>query len=97
MRAVGIRELKAKLSEYVRRVRDGEVVLVTDRGRVVAELREPGSWTGPGGVPERLAELSRRGLVRIGASPENVRYPTLPRLTPDGTASRLLDEQRGER
>ncbi|MGB6992764.1 MAG: type II toxin-antitoxin system prevent-host-death family antitoxin, partial [Thermoanaerobaculia bacterium] len=39
MRAVGVRELKNRLSEYLRLVRSGEDVLVTDRGRVIAELR----------------------------------------------------------
>ena len=41
MKAVGIRELKNRLSEYVRLVRGGEEFLVTDRGEVVAELRPP--------------------------------------------------------
>lgn len=35
---VGIRELKAKLSEYVSSAAKGERVIVTDRGRPVAEL-----------------------------------------------------------
>jgi len=35
MKTVGIRELKDHLSEYLRRVRGGESVLVTDRGEVV--------------------------------------------------------------
>lgn len=35
---VGIRELKARLSEYVKRAGDGEQILVTDRGRPVARL-----------------------------------------------------------
>ncbi len=35
---VGIRELKAKLSEYVGRAADGEQIVVTDRGRPVARL-----------------------------------------------------------
>jgi prevent-host-death family protein len=35
---VGIRELKAKLSEHVQRVSDGETIVVTDRGRPVARL-----------------------------------------------------------
>jgi prevent-host-death family protein len=35
---VGIRELKAKLSEHVQRVADGETIVVTDRGRPVARL-----------------------------------------------------------
>lgn len=36
--SVGIRELKAKLSEYVASVSEGGRVTVTDRGRPVAEL-----------------------------------------------------------
>ncbi len=35
---VGVRELKAKLSEYVARAAAGESVIVTDRGRPVARL-----------------------------------------------------------
>ena len=38
MRAVGIKALKNKLSEYVRVAADGETILVTHRDRVVAEL-----------------------------------------------------------
>jgi antitoxin (DNA-binding transcriptional repressor) of toxin-antitoxin stability system len=41
MRAVGIRALKDRLSEYVRVAADGETVLVTDRDKVVAELGPP--------------------------------------------------------
>jgi prevent-host-death family protein len=42
MKSVGVRELKNRLSEYLRDVRAGERVLVTDRGEVVAELAPPG-------------------------------------------------------
>jgi antitoxin (DNA-binding transcriptional repressor) of toxin-antitoxin stability system len=41
MRAVGLKILKNKLSEYVRLAAQGETVLVTDRDRVVAELSPP--------------------------------------------------------
>ena len=41
VRAVGIKTLKNKLSEYVRLAQGGETVLVTDRDRVVAELVPP--------------------------------------------------------
>lgn len=41
MRSVGIKVLKNNLSEYVRAASAGETVLVTDRDRVVAELRPP--------------------------------------------------------
>jgi antitoxin (DNA-binding transcriptional repressor) of toxin-antitoxin stability system len=41
MRAVGIRELKDRPSEYVRLAAAGETVLVMDGPRFVAELRPP--------------------------------------------------------
>lgn len=38
---VGTRELKNKLSEYIRRVKKGQTVIVTERGNVVAQLIPP--------------------------------------------------------
>ena len=38
MRTVGLKILKNKLSEYVRLAAAGETVVITDRGRVVAEI-----------------------------------------------------------
>lgn len=45
MKAVAIEELETRLSACLREVRGGEVVLVTDRGRVVAEPRQPSPGT----------------------------------------------------
>lgn len=61
MRAVGIKVLKNKLSEYVRLAASGETVLVTDRDRVVAEL-------GPvrPGRAENLADAQLAEAVRAG-------------------------------
>jgi antitoxin (DNA-binding transcriptional repressor) of toxin-antitoxin stability system len=41
MRSVGLKQLRKKLSEYVRLVTAGETILVTDRERVVAEIVPP--------------------------------------------------------
>src|SRR5690349_1581446 len=41
MKSVGVREFKDRLSRYLDEVRHGEVVLVTDRGTVIAEVRQP--------------------------------------------------------
>ncbi len=57
---VSVRELKARLSEYLRRVQRGEEVRVTHRGRVIARMtaavhpepRQPGA--------EELARRLRR-------------------------------------
>ena len=37
-KAVGIRELKAHLSRYVKEVKDGDEILVSERGRIVARI-----------------------------------------------------------
>jgi prevent-host-death family protein len=61
---VGTKELKNRLSHYLRKVRDGEVVRVTDRGEVVAELRA--AEQAPSDERALLAELEAAGLVSAG-------------------------------
>lgn len=80
MKKVGLRDLKNRLSAYVRLVRRGQSVLVTDRGQVVAELRSPGvaasdlsdrsGFAGLAGkVCSRSAPRMRRGsILRCRAS-----------------------------
>lgn len=41
MKSVGIRELKNQLSKYLGLVKNGEVVVVTDHNKIVAEIRQP--------------------------------------------------------
>ena len=69
MRAVGLKVLKNKLSEYVRLAQGGETILVTDRDRVVAELVPPRAGRGPAVADAVLAELMRQGWVTPAARP----------------------------
>lgn len=96
MVSVGIRDLKNRLSEYLRMVRRGEEILVTDRGEPVAELRQPTNASHTAAYPE-LERRARAGKVRLGAPNRPDLYPSLSSSLPPGTARRLLDEQRGER
>jgi antitoxin (DNA-binding transcriptional repressor) of toxin-antitoxin stability system len=97
MKTVGVRELKNRLSEYLRQVRAGEDVLVTDRGEVVAEIGPPGHGPSDASVPPGLVALARRGLVTLGSHGNAKLYPPLPRRSRRYPAARLLDEERGER
>jgi antitoxin (DNA-binding transcriptional repressor) of toxin-antitoxin stability system len=63
MRAVGLKTLKNKLSEYVRLAAGGETVLVTDRDRVVAELVPPQEGRSALLADAMLADAVRRGWV----------------------------------
>jgi len=95
MKAVGIRELKNRLSEYLRMVQRGEEILVTDRGTVVAEIRKPGPAHAEVPYPG-LLQAAREGRARLGPANKGDLYPTLPPLLPQGESGRLLDEERGE-
>ena len=97
MKTVGIRELKNRLSAYVRAARSGETILVTDRGEVVAELVPPDRAAGDDGVPPRLLALVRSGQATLGARNQDAKYPTLRRLLRNTTAAALLDDERRER
>ena len=63
MRAVGLKILKNKLSEYVRLAANGETVLITDRDRVVAELVPPTPGRATPLADAALAEAVRHGWV----------------------------------
>ncbi len=62
MKAVGVKVLKARLSEYLRLVKTGETVLVTEREEVVAELRPAHRQnTVPSTLEEGLERMADRG------------------------------------
>jgi antitoxin (DNA-binding transcriptional repressor) of toxin-antitoxin stability system len=96
MKSVGVRELKNRLSEYLRHVRAGEGVLVTDRGEVVAELGPPSQGV-ESSLPPALLALARRGLLTPGAPGDAALYPALPRARRRRTSAQLLDDERGAR
>jgi antitoxin (DNA-binding transcriptional repressor) of toxin-antitoxin stability system len=94
MKTAGIRELKAHLSSYLREVQRGEVLLVTDDGRVVAEIRSPGTAAS---ADLRYPRLVRGGAVRLASTPDARGWSTPPaRPQPRGTAQSLIDAERGE-
>jgi antitoxin (DNA-binding transcriptional repressor) of toxin-antitoxin stability system len=73
MRSVGIRALREALSEYVRIAASGEVVLVTHRDVVVAELTAPQASRASRPADALLADLVRQGVITpaslVGAGP----------------------------
>ena len=103
MRTIGVRELKANLSRTLRDVQRGEFYLVTDRGRVVAELHAVNAASegvhgvhGVHGVDAGLLKMAAAGELRLAERPRAPYRRTGPSF-PDGTAQRLLDWDRGER
>jgi antitoxin (DNA-binding transcriptional repressor) of toxin-antitoxin stability system len=96
MRAVGLKVLKNRLSEYVRLAQGGETILVTDRDRVVAELVPPREGRSPRVADAVLAELVRQGWVTPPARPLTGIPPRAP-VTDFGTLMRELSDDRADR
>src|SRR6266481_6197479 len=65
MSAVGVRELKNRLTYYLRRAGKGEEVIVTERGRPVAVLRSLQHLDRAAGLETRLARLGALGIVTL--------------------------------
>lgn len=94
MRTATVSKLKASLSEYLRRVKAGEEVLVTERGRPIARLTPA---RGVEGLAEHLLALQRQGLVRIGSGRLPRDFWHLPRpRDPGGKVLEALLQERAE-
>jgi antitoxin (DNA-binding transcriptional repressor) of toxin-antitoxin stability system len=94
MKVVGIKQLNARLSEYIRLA--GEVVLVTKRGEVVAEIR-PARRQTP--IAHRLEELldalAASGEVTRAAQPKgDWTWRSRDLGLPSGAAQVLIDDLR---
>ena len=93
MRAVALKTLKNRLSEYVRLAANGETVLVTDRERVVAELVPPQAGRGQLWGDAMLADAVRQGWVVPPALPAE----GAPPRAPVASLRELLRELKGDR
>ena len=92
-----ISTVKSQLSSYLERVKGGEEVVIADRNRPVAKLvpyrsglSETGGWNA------RLAELARRGEVRLATGLDEP-LELKPARAPKGGAkvvAALLEERR---
>lgn len=89
MISVGVKDLKDHLSEYLRKVRRGERVVVTDRGRPVASLSR---------VEEGVDAEAAWSLVEQGLASWNGGKPagcsTSPRPRKGTVAAAVLEDRR---
>ena len=96
MRAVGLKMLKNKLSEYVRLAAAGETVLVTDRDTVVAEIVPPRPGRSPMLADAWLAEAVRKGWITPPVLATHAAPPRKP-ITPFEELAREIGDDRADR
>jgi antitoxin (DNA-binding transcriptional repressor) of toxin-antitoxin stability system len=93
MKAVGLKVLKNRLSEYVRMAARGEIILVTDRDHVVAELTPPRHDRSAEVADALLAEVVRKGWVGPPTFSSQEAPPRIPAAN-FKTLTRELDRDR---
>jgi prevent-host-death family protein len=89
---VGIRELKANLSRYVKAAHDGQLIVVTDRGVPVAVLAPP-PMDDRDDLPPALRQLIRDG--RATAPARVMRLSPVAPARASRSVQDILDEDRG--
>jgi len=90
---LGLREANQHFSRMVKIIKQGEEVILTDRGRPIAMVTPLGggaTW----GV--RLDRLARAGLIRLPGEPGRI-GPAKPVRARGKPASQILSEEREER
>jgi prevent-host-death family protein len=95
MQTASVSELKTHVSEYMARVRAGEELFLTDRGRSFAKIVPLRRDELP--ANERMAQLERVGLIRLGKGlmPLELLSPRI-KVQPGASALAALLAERAE-
>ena len=93
MPTAAVSDLKARLSEYLKRVKGGAEILITDRGKPVARL-----------VPvsrakiarDALVQMEKQGLIKLGSGKLPKDFWSMPRPEDPGESvlRALMDERK---
>ena len=94
MQTVGVRELKNRLTYYLGEVKNGENVVVTDRGNPVAIMHRLDKIEKNAGLDERLAVLAAQGHLRLPSTNEPFNPFTPVQLDGEPLSETLIRERR---
>ena len=91
MHTAGVKEIKNNLSRYLARVKSGEEILITERGKPIARIIKENE--GAISIRHVLGSLIKKGLVAVPSSGINRDIP--PRIKVSGKpASEMAVEDR---
>ena len=93
MYSVGIRELKNRLSQYLRYVRRGERVVITERGKAIAILQSLDDVEAPLTPELELARLAKEGTVRLRQG-QRAKKISLVRVSGPSVSSAVIEDRR---
>lgn len=93
MSTVGIKELKDRLTEYLRHAQQGEEIVITKRGKPIAMIQSIGSIQPPSSMEARLARLAHQGRVLLPTRKPSKRIQTVKATGPSASQTILEDRR----
>ena len=92
MNTVGIKEIKNNLSRYLSRVKSGEEILITERGKPIARIIRENEKNNT--IRQALAPLIEQGLVAMPSQPINRASPIRIKSTGKSTSEMVAEDRR---
>ena len=94
MKTTTVSQLKTLLSAYLRQVKTGEEVLITEHGRPIARLLP---IENPVSLSDHLLDMEKKGLLKRGEKPLPTDFWNLPRpADPQGAVRSAVLSEREE-
>jgi len=86
---VGVRELKTQLSKYLRQVKAGRTIIITEHGKAVGRIVPPEAT-----VEEKLEAMRRAGLIEWSGKKLKPMKPVAKVKAGYSVAQLLIDDRR---
>lgn len=93
MSTVGVRELKNRLTQYLRRTKQGEEVIITERGKPIALIQPIKSVEHPVSLEAQLAKLAAEGLLTLPTH-KPLRRVRLAKVSGPPISKAILEDRR---
>jgi len=98
MKTVGIRNLKNSLSKYINLAKSGEKILITDHGKVVAEIIPTEGQSIKSALLEKyLNEQAKKGKVLLASGKKQMRKKKMKKVYDWEKISEIYEETRSDR
>lgn len=93
MSSVGVKELKNRLTHYLRRTKQGEEVVVTERGKPIALLQPIQSAREVQSLDAKLAQLAAQGFLTLPTRKLSMRFRPM-RIAGPPLSRTILEDRR---
>lgn len=92
MNIVGIKELKNQLTQYLRRTKKGQEVIITERGKPIAVIRPTEGPLPATSLEAKLTELAEENKVTLPRKKFLAKIPVI-RISGPPISTTLLEER----